>query len=69
MSCPQEKVMDSIAIMAESNKGHNFAILGPTEKKIWVRLFFELMLYIKFQIPSSSGSLDTVGTLFSQKGE
>ena len=23
----------SIAIMAESTKGHNFAILGPTEKK------------------------------------
>ena len=43
--------MDSIAIMAESKKGHTFAILGPTEKN------------------SSSGSLDTVGTLFSQKGE
>ena len=25
--------MDSIAKMAESKKGHNFAILGPTEKK------------------------------------
>ena len=25
--------MDSIAIMAESKKGHNFAILGPKEKK------------------------------------
>ena len=51
-------------------KGHNFAILGP--KKIWVRLFFVLMLYIKFQVPSSSGCLDTVdtvGTLFSKKGE
>ena len=32
----------SIAIMAESKKGHNIAILGPTEKKI-------LMLLIKFQ--------------------
>ena len=31
-------------------------------------IFFVLMLYIKFQVPSSSGSLDTVGTLFSQKG-
>ena len=62
--------MDSIAIMPESKKGHNFAmILGPTEKKIWVRLFFVLMPYIKFQVPSSSGSLDIIGTLFSQKGE
>ena len=53
--------------MAESKKGHNFAIQGPTEKKyffflfyllfILVRLFFVLMLYIKFQVPSSSGSL------------
>ena len=25
--------MNSTAIMAESEKGHNFAILGPTEKK------------------------------------
>ena len=55
--------------MAESEKGHNFVILGPTKKKIRVRLFFVLMLYIKFQVPSSSGSLDTVGTSFSQKGE
>ena len=43
--------------MAESKKGHNFAIQGPTEKKIRVRLFFVLMLYKKFQVPSSSGSL------------
>ena len=43
--------------MAESKKGHNFAIQGPTEKKIHVRLFFVLMLHIKFQVPSSSGSL------------
>ena len=42
--------------MAESKKGHNFAIQGPT-KKIRVRLFFVLMLYIKFQVPSSIGSL------------
>ena len=41
--------------MAESENGHNFAIHGPTEKI--VRLFFVLMLYIKFQVPSSSGSL------------
>ena len=27
------------------------------KKKIPVRLFFVLMLYIKFQVPSSSGSL------------
>ena len=44
--------------MTESKKGHNFAIQGPTKKKkICVRLFFVLMLYIKFQVPSSSGSL------------
>ena len=43
--------------MTESKKGHNFAIQGPTEKKIRVRLLFVLMLYIKFQVPSSSGSL------------
>ena len=33
--------------MTESKKGHNFAIQGPTEKKIRVRLFFVLMLHIK----------------------
>ena len=43
--------------MAESTKGHNFDMQGPTEKKICVRLFFVLMLHIKFQVPSSSGSL------------
>ena len=43
--------------MAESKKGHNFATQGPTENKICVRLFFVLMLYIKFQASSSSGSL------------
>ena len=43
--------------MTESKKGHNFAIQGPTEKKIRVRLFFALMLYIKFQVPSLSDSL------------
>ena len=43
--------------MAELQNGHDFAILGPTEKKIPVRLFFVLMLHIKFQVPSSSGSL------------
>ena len=42
--------------MAESKKGHNFAIVGPT-KKIRVRLFIVLMLHIKFQVPSSSSSL------------
>ena len=52
--------MDTIAIMAESKRGHNFAILGSTEK-IWVRLFFVLMLHINFQVPNSSGSLDMVG--------
>ena len=39
--------------MAESKKGHNFAIQGPTEK----RKFFVLMLHIEFQVPSSSRSL------------
>ena len=43
--------------MTESKKGHNFAIQGPTEKKIRVRLYFVLMLYIKFQVPSSSSFL------------
>ena len=44
--------------MTKSKKGHNFAIQGPTEKKkIRVRLFFVLMLHIKFQVPSSSRSL------------
>ena len=43
--------------MTESKKGHNFAIQGLTKKKIRVRLFFVLMLHIKFQGPSSSGSL------------
>ena len=29
----------------------------PKKKTIGIRLFFVLMLYIKFQVPSSSGSL------------
>ena len=40
ISCMQERVMDSIAIMAESKKGHNFAILGPTKKKIYGFAYF-----------------------------
>ena len=43
--------------MAESKKGHNFAIQGSTEKKKKCSPIFLLMLYIKFQVPSSSGSL------------
>ena len=44
--------------MTESKKGHNFATQGLTKKKkIHVRLFFVLMLHIKFQVPSSSRSL------------
>ena len=43
--------------MAEAKKGHKFVIQGPTEKRICVRLFFVRMLYIKFQVPSSSRSL------------
>ena len=45
--------------MAESKKGHNFTIQGLNEKKTkkkCVCLFFVLMLHIKFQVPSSSGS-------------
>ena len=42
--------------MTALNKGHYFAIQGPT-KKILVRLFFVLMLHINVQVPSSSGSL------------
>ena len=38
-------------------KGYNFAIRDPTEKKMCVLLFFVLMLYIKCQVSSSSGSL------------
>ena len=43
--------------MTESKKGHNFVIQGPSKKKIRVRLFFVLMLHIKFQVPSSRRSL------------
>ena len=43
--------------MAESKKGHNFAIQGPKEKKNTCSHIFVLMLYIKFQVPSSSSSL------------
>ena len=44
--------------LAESKKGHNFAIQGPTEKEnTRLLILFVLMLYIKIQVPSSSGSL------------
>ena len=45
--------------MAESKKGHKFVILGSTAK-IRVFLFIVLMLHVclKFQVPSSSSSLD-----------
>ena len=43
--------------MAESKKGHNFAIQGLTEKIYVFAYFFVLMLHIKFQVPSSSGSI------------
>ena len=56
LKCHVDKVF-----MAESKKGHNFCITLPyksrPKKNIRVRLFFVLMLYIKFQVPSSSGSL------------
>ena len=38
-------------------KRHDFAIQGQTKKKICIRLFFVLMLHIKFQVPSSGDSL------------
>ena len=45
------------ALMTQSRQsGYNFAKLGPAAKKICVRLFFVLMLNIKFQVPSSRGS-------------
>ena len=38
--------------MHNSKKGYNSATTSPTEeKKIWVRLFFMLVLYIEFQNP------------------
>ena len=52
--------------MAESKKGHNFAILGPAEKK--TRLFFVLMLHVKFQGSTQTG-FQVTGTYFLQKGE
>ena len=55
--------------MAESKKRHNK--VRPKKKKIHVRSFFVLMLYIKFQVPSSSGSLvlqPTKGVTDRQKG-
>ena len=60
------------ALMAQSRqRGDNFAKLGPTEKKICIRLFFVLMLHIKFQVPSSSCSLvlqPTKGIMDRQMG-
>ena len=38
-------------------KGYKFAILGPIDKKYAFTNFFVLMLYIKFQVPSSTHSL------------
>ena len=43
--------------MAVSKEGHNFAIQGLAGKKLCVRFIFVLVLCIKFQVPSSSGSL------------
>ena len=47
--------------MAESKKGHNFAILGPTEENT-SSLIFVLMQQINFQVPNSKGPLDIEGT-------
>ena len=38
-------------------RGINFCHTRADQKRICVRLFFVLMLYIKFQVPSSSRSL------------
>ena len=38
-------------------RGITLPYKGRPKKKIHVRLSFVLMLYIKFQVPSSSGSL------------
>ena len=45
--------------MTQSKKGHTFAMQGPTKKKKknTCALIFVLMLHIKFQVPSSRGSL------------
>ena len=47
--------------MTESKKGHSFAIQGKTKKKKnTCSLIFSTdatFVYIKFQVPSSSGSL------------
>ena len=45
----------------ESIKGHNFAILGLTEKNTR-SLIFVLMLHIKFQGSTQIGFQDKVGT-------
>ena len=56
--CPQGF---SIAIMAESKKGRNFAIIGPTEKNTR-SLIFVLMFHIKFRGSTQVGFKDKVGT-------
>ena len=52
----------SIAMMAESKKGHNFAVLGSTKNKIRIRLFFVLLQHIKFQDSTQIVFQDTVAT-------
>ena len=47
----------SIVIMAESKKDVTLSYTVRPKKKIRVRLYLVLMLHIKFQVPSSSGSL------------
>ena len=56
----------SSAIMADSKKGHNFAIQGLA-KKTRLIIFVQTLL-INFQSYTQIGFLDIVGTLFSQKG-
>ena len=45
ISCPQERAMNSITIMAESKKGHNFVIQGPTEKNMGSLIFCTDAIY------------------------
>ena len=57
--------------MAKSKKGHNFAILGPTEKNIHLLIFCtdaylntDPNLYVRYQNRSSSGSQGILLTRF-----
>ena len=55
--------------MQKSKKGHNSETTSPTEKIIWIPLFFTLVLYIQFQNPTSSGSSPYVSVTYGQADE